>query len=101
MSTKTLPRQRTRCRTSRCAGACWPISASSDAGVVELSTRGLPAVLPRHLLAPVPAGDESLCVESFSEAQPHMEIWSFTVRRLSGVIPVYLTAFVLLSRLRP
>ena len=45
--------------------------------------------------------NESLCVESFSEAQPHMEIWSFTVRRLSGVIPVYLTAFVLLSRLRP
>ena len=30
--------------------------ASSDAGVVELSARGLPAVLPPHLLAPLPAG---------------------------------------------
>src|SRR5438105_15944793 len=56
MSAKTWPRQRTRCRTRRCAGAWWPISASSDAGVVELSARGLPAVLPPHLLAPLPSG---------------------------------------------
>src|SRR5216117_3905013 len=60
MSAKTLPQQRARCRTRRCAGAWWPISASSDAGVVELSARGLPAVLPPHLLAPLPVANEAL-----------------------------------------
>src|SRR4029077_17683708 len=55
LSAKPVPRRRARCRTRRCAGAWWPISARSDAGVVELSARGLPAVLPPHLLAPLPA----------------------------------------------
>src|ERR1700720_4078155 len=64
MSAKTLPQQRARCRTRRCAGAWWPISASSDAGVVELSARGLPAVLPPHLLAPLPAGERGTLADT-------------------------------------
>src|SRR5215472_8169401 len=66
MSAKTLPRRRARCRKRRCAGAWWPIFASSDAGVVELSARGLPAVLPPHLLALVPAGER----ETLAAADP-------------------------------
>src|SRR5512133_3783894 len=70
MSAKTSLRQQARCRTKQRAGAWWPTSASSDAGVVELSTRGLPAVLPPHLLAAVPAG-ERIALAAADPGAPH------------------------------
>src|SRR4051812_27705940 len=60
MSAKTLLPQQARCRTKQRAGAWWPTSASSDAGVVELSTRGLLLFSPRTYWRLFQLANESL-----------------------------------------